>query len=50
MGAGPAVLSLGAVIAFSTNLLRRKSEVAKTERALTPDEKRRAEALLRGDK
>ena len=39
-----------AVIAFYINLRRRKSQVAKTERALTPDEKRRAEALLRGDK
>jgi cytochrome c-type biogenesis protein CcmH len=47
---GPAVLFFGAVIAFYINLRRRKSQVAKTERALTPDEKRRAEALLRGDK
>ena len=42
--------STPAVIAFYINLRRRKSQVAKTERALTPDEKRRAEALLRGDK
>ena len=47
---GPAVLFFGAVIAFYITLRRRKSQVAKTERALTPDEKRRAEALLRGDK
>ena len=47
---GPAGLFFGAVIAFYINLRRRKSPVAKTERALTPDEKRRAEALLRGDK
>ena len=47
---GPAVLFFGAVIAFYINLRRHKSQVAKTERALTPDEKRRAEALLRGDK
>ena len=37
---GPVVLFFAAVIAA----------VAQSERALTPDEKRRAEALLRGDK
>lgn len=47
---GPVALFLGAVIAFYVNLRRRKTQVAKSERALTPDEKRRAEALLRGDK
>ncbi len=47
---GPAVLFFGAVIAFYINLRRRKTQVAQSERALTPDEKRRAEALLRGDK
>lgn len=46
---GPAVLFFGAVIGFYISLRRRKKQVAQTERALTPDEKRRAEALLRGD-
>ncbi len=48
--AGPAVLFFGALIAFYINLRRRKTQVAQSERTLTPDEKRRAEALLRGDK
>lgn len=46
---GPGVLFFGAVIGFYISLRRRKKQVAQTERALTPDEKRRAEALLRGD-
>ncbi|MCF0253027.1 MAG: cytochrome c-type biogenesis protein CcmH [Duodenibacillus sp.] len=46
--AGPAVLFVAALLGFYINLRRRRSVVASTERRLTPDEKRRAEALLKG--
>ena len=45
---GPVVLYLAAAVAFYINLRRRKSSAQAGGRALTPDEKRRAEALLKG--
>ena len=45
---GPVVLFLAAAVAFYINLRRRKSSAQAGGRALTPDEKRRAEALLKG--
>lgn len=45
---GPAVLFVGALVAFYINLRRRKSPAAGAAKALTPDEKKKAEALLRG--
>ena len=47
---GPVVIFLGAAVAFYINVRRRKSTVAASERTLTPDEKRRAEELLKGGK
>ncbi len=45
---GPVVLFLAAAVAFYIHLRRRKSTVRASERTLTPDEKRKAEQLLRG--
>ena len=47
---GPVVIFLGAAVAFYINVRRRKQTVAAAERTLTPDEKRRAEELLKGGK
>ena len=44
-----AILWLGPVVLFFVNLRRRRTTVEKTERELTPEERRRADALLRGD-
>lgn len=46
---GPVVLFFAALLAFYVNLRRRRTTVEKTERELTPEERRRADALLRGD-
>lgn len=45
---GPVVLFLAAAVAFYINLRRRKSSAQAGARTLSPDEKRRAEALLKG--
>ena len=45
---GPAALFICALLAFYINLRRRKTIVQKTETTLTPEEKRKAEELLRG--
>lgn len=45
---GPGVLFVGALVAFYINLRRRKSPGSAAARALTPDEKKKAQALLRG--
>ncbi len=46
---GPVVLFFAALLAFYVNLRRRRTTVEKTERELTPEERRRADALLRGE-
>lgn len=43
---GPVVLFLGALIAFYINVRRRKSTGADAPKALSPDEKKKAEELL----
>lgn len=48
---GPLVLFFGALIAFYINIRRRKTSTAEAPKALSPDEKKKAEELLRmGDK
>lgn len=46
---GPIALFVIALLAFYLNLRRRRQTVVRTERQLTPEERRRADALLRGD-
>ena len=46
---GPVVLFFAALLAFYVNLRRRRTTVEKTARELTPEERRRADALLRGE-
>ena len=46
---GPVVLFFAALLAFYVNLRRRRQTVRATERELTPQERRRADALLKGD-
>lgn len=46
---GPVVLFFAALLAFYVNLRRRRTTVEKTERELTPEERRCADALLRGE-
>lgn len=46
---GPVVLFFVALLAFYLNLRNRRKTVAKTERELTPEERRRADALLKGE-
>ena len=46
---GPVVLFIAALLGFYINLRRRKQTVQKTETALTPEERKKADALLRGE-
>ncbi len=46
---GPVVLFFVALFAFYLNLRNRRKTVEKTERELTPEERRRADALLKGE-
>lgn len=46
---GPVALFLLALVAFYMNLRRRKQSAAATERVLSDEEQKRAQALLRGE-
>lgn len=46
---GPVALFLIALVAFYMNLRRRKQSAAATERVLSDEEQKRAQALLRGE-